>query len=1042
MDTTQPNISSQIPTYNNPPTKTKSPKKFLLFIFLLLFIGLTLFIFTYLRDDGGEISNVRITNLTSNSATITWTTKKPVSGKVFLSKDNSFLPVFGNIGKEVFYDDRDTKQDQNGDFVLTSQSSRVTHHVTIRKLDPDSKYYIRIGSTIKTIDFEKNNFETYAVIDDINTPDPMYGVVTPGEGDILLTEGLIFYTIEDTAATDLKITNLYSTYLNENSSYSANIAGLLYPDGKIHTNKVTDELYIEVLTNSGGVNDYFKLDEYQPLPELNVNKAYTSEIFDLSYVNNVVEPIIESSLVVDVNAAGKAGDGSSCDSGSDCDSNFCNTCFNGLKRCAGKTKTGNEVCGTSNNNPTNTPKISPIGQGGGTKPTTTPRPTVTINPGNVKKNDCEAKPCNAGFTCDPGSNKYDGNRKCTDPNKPKSTTPLVGKDKVTDPSKGINEKGSKKRGAQCEGNKECESMICKFCGSCQNPKKKCMEAGDTCEDMCGSNTSNPVIPVRAGTTNEKNNDKPIFKNNRSNNSELIASYLGLSEEIIDQYIKPLGIECTINGYKYKQNQIVQGGSGTCYQVSESCEYKEISLANKSCKNAIVAQSPSNFNFGGDNNNLGIDLYKGCLFDPSTILIQTSGTGVRTAPTSQTFCTGNTEYHPGVDLAPIISNNQSIPFEKSYFKKGNTYGDCVIEESNEVLGVTPIRLYDPNYDVTVRIGHIADAKCDDVNKKVTGRFGQGVEAGRSTGEHGDFTIYKGNKLEATRNELKLNVCAGTQPEGTISPAEYCEAVQNGDSAITLNKDLVTTAQAQINTQSGTFEVSEKLQNIMSRPSKYIIKGNSNSEIKFYGDTNLNGVKDAEETYLTKTSSYTLELKKTADAFEYEFNNGWNLVHFPFVSDDIKDADTLLKTIRTFGVTTVHITRFENGKFDFYSLRDNGEIFGSNFQILPGVGYFIKTTSSGKISLSGNAITNAIPVDLNNGWNLIGVSNPEKSYTAKSFIEKCEGDSIGCDSLARYDSGLYDILVKDNNTLFGNDFNLNSKSGYFVRVESGGGKSVTP
>jgi len=49
-------------------------------------------------------------------------------------------------------------------------------------------------------------------------------------------------------------------------------------------------------------------------------------------------------------------------------------------------------------------------------------------------------------------------------------------------------------------------------------------------------------------------------------------------------------------------------------------------------------------------------------------------------------------------------------------------------------------------------------------------------------------------------------------------------------------------------------------------------------------------------------------------------------------------------------------------------------------------------------------------------------------------------ITADTLSRYDSGMYTSVVYDVNVLYGNNFNLIERQGYFVRVEKGGGSDV--
>ena len=70
---------------------------------------------------------VKVSNISDNSFTVSWITGKPATG---------FIKYGSEALEETVQDDRDAG----------SQELRTTHHVTIKKLEPDKTYYYQINS--------------------------------------------------------------------------------------------------------------------------------------------------------------------------------------------------------------------------------------------------------------------------------------------------------------------------------------------------------------------------------------------------------------------------------------------------------------------------------------------------------------------------------------------------------------------------------------------------------------------------------------------------------------------------------------------------------------------------------------------------------------------------------------------------------------------------------------------------------------------------------------------------------------------------------
>ncbi|MBI2595387.1 fibronectin type III domain-containing protein [Candidatus Daviesbacteria bacterium] len=159
---------------------------FLIIIFALIPLGVYLIskqtVFFSKADVNITPAKVKVTNISENSLTITWLTEgKPASG--FVSFGNT--PELGNS----LFDDRDRD----------ARVSRFTHHVTLKNLDPQTKYYFKIGSSGALFDNNGLPFEA-ATAPLSNTALPLLksigGKAAKQDGSIL-DEGIVYLTTDD-----------------------------------------------------------------------------------------------------------------------------------------------------------------------------------------------------------------------------------------------------------------------------------------------------------------------------------------------------------------------------------------------------------------------------------------------------------------------------------------------------------------------------------------------------------------------------------------------------------------------------------------------------------------------------------------------------------------------------------------------------------------------------------------------------------------------------------------------------------------------------
>ncbi|MFH0937398.1 MAG: fibronectin type III domain-containing protein [Candidatus Daviesbacteria bacterium] len=172
--------------------------KILVFIFLLVTLGLAVYLVgqqTHLfskADVSITPQNIKITNISDNSFTISWTTQKSTTGFIKFGENQS-------LGNSLL-DERD--QD--------IPKPHFTHYVILENLQPDKTYFYNIDSGGETYDqkgvpFQQKTAPTTE--NPPNLPEPIFGTIDPGNNQDF-AEALIYC--------QLKNGSLLSTFTREN----------------------------------------------------------------------------------------------------------------------------------------------------------------------------------------------------------------------------------------------------------------------------------------------------------------------------------------------------------------------------------------------------------------------------------------------------------------------------------------------------------------------------------------------------------------------------------------------------------------------------------------------------------------------------------------------------------------------------------------------------------------------------------------------------------------------------------------------------------
>jgi hypothetical protein len=232
------------------------------------------------------------------------------------------------------------------------------------------------------------------------------------------------------------------------------------------------------------------------------------------------------------------------------------------------------------------------------------------------------------------------------------------------------------------------------------------------------------------------------------------------------------------------------------------------------------------------------------------------------------------------------------------------------------------------------------------------------------------------------------------------------------------------------RSGYFTLSDKN---ASQSYQYYIDENVST---IYIDENLNGIFDEGEEVIDRDS-----LSLNEEALQYSLQEGWNLISIPMLDTNYSDSSFIAQDILDAGATVVHVAKFTSGKFIIDSYRAGEVNISNKFNLTPGEGIFVFTNIRKTMEIKGKRITSPNPIVLENGWNLVGFSGYD-SLTTDSVFDSANAKNLQLTTISQFENGIYSSVVQDEDTRFGNSFNIVDKRGYFIRVESFDEQLFTP
>ncbi len=255
--------------------KLKKVLKTSILVLLLIFIGFL--IYEYIRI---KPRDVRFSNISSSSVTVSWNTKTPTSATAIAFEGDTPLPIrLFCFGKEKFFDTRDVREAEieaaqevktnSDDLSLTMDDFQTeitveklgeyyTHHVTITGLNPESTYSFMTGESLLFSELSISNSlssaTTLPISEYISDPSPAYGTIKDANNEIKqydelvnVTDGVVylFYLDKNTQQNS----QLLSGILNSNGNWYIDLS--LLKSFKETYASVGDALVAELIIDAG-----------------------------------------------------------------------------------------------------------------------------------------------------------------------------------------------------------------------------------------------------------------------------------------------------------------------------------------------------------------------------------------------------------------------------------------------------------------------------------------------------------------------------------------------------------------------------------------------------------------------------------------------------------------------------------------------------------------------------------------------------------------------------------------------------------------------
>lgn len=952
-------------------------------IFLIVVPLAVITILSY-QDSQISVQDVEITNVTDSAFTVTWVSNKKYIGEVYYqSEGKNWFPIFSQMGKEVAFDDRDVELNQEGEYVEVAEGAkeRYTHHITIRNLMPEQGYSFRVGGAINGKQTSVDSVKTTALTEDISTPDPAYGEIT----GIDPSDTFVIAQYQE---------NKVSAPVSTNSTYAFDMG--YFKKNRLQGNDLTltiknfKKIFADIeLTQEG----------YKPLEKIIISDSVEGQFYSPIIRQTLAANIAPGDFCYGDNTQGNSSNKFICSNTSKCiyagiedKKQLWSPYLCGAERACCRSIKDSTLLDVSTN---------------------------AVNEGRDE-----------GINQDlPANNKEDNTEVCSSLSSAnfhtrKECSPDCSQENINKCSN---------MGATCFAGKNNDGGF--FC-TCNNDSNNYLSSGDLSQGKT-LNCENTQVEV----VDTKESQHIQLEETTQDPDVLFAQDVNMSNEV-GATPPRTSLDIAV-GVDSRRNY-------TTEEIKERWqEYWDFIVSFYGLESIVGGEIKLEFGYAG---NTGI-----CQAGPSlncSIGTDQRGTRFIVNQKGMSYLFGVSAHEGSHYLQRRCNHN--LHYNKSFRELAADKYAIDLSKNNAINNFVGDYAFDVEIWTNGQKIHSLDrARADTaaffINSYLLDQFpgAPTIEDYMNCNYDGEPAQYRdainlGSDIYGKPDKDYIYLYKHYLPDNSYVPTSgTSENAMHVDD----NENRLTGLVTKINAQDSAIEVAESgsysffSQGQLLASEDIILRDNENKlMLKFFEDANGNGVKDDDEQYIENDVS----IKKEKDLFTYKLTAGWNLIHFPlFVSlnnGTVARVSELIEEWNHYQDASIkQVARFRNGRFEVYKVPE----LGNDFSIAPGDGLFVYNVSGNvEVTVEGNSIKEAYPLIINNGWNLVGVISPDQSYSSEKLLSEMSTQGIEADTVSQFENGRYQSVVQDEGTLFGNNFNIVDKRGYFIRVESGGGKKFTP
>jgi hypothetical protein len=981
----------------------KKNRRYIIFTAALLLIVLVAAIFTIagltIRDNNLSAREVTVTNVTASSFTVTWVSDDEYIGRLaYMEGDEGNWPiVFAQSISEIAFDDRDVELDDDGEYIQVEEGAqeRNTHHVTVRGLQPETQYTFRVAGVISGNQESTATVTTPSIAEALNTPDPAYGEID----NVDATDTILRFS------TEAQPEKAFSTYTAENGTYTIDMNNFAED-----TN--ADDLVVTISHDMTTINDFrFEDEDYSPLEKIVVFNSQDAEPLGQTFLQSTEAQTYPG----DCNTFNPCQNPETCRDA---------TADNGIVVC----KEGPDYCVALPGVET-APENQGVFGSDGLGPE---RGTIFGQSYN-----CGAIPLR---TCSNYEEEIETPRGCAtaQPFSPGNT----------DSSPPTGEPGD---AATPVDNNIPPAIPTQTVTQTNTPQRDVWKS-QICATLRGDNEGNYTnrIAIMGDSISDAEsylNDASLGSSGVNETFEVYEPGISLASLLIDDYdtVSDDDAKLAIENFREHYAALVNSPQKPAFAVvMTGTNYCGRSQADLDRWPDIADQ----------------------VFNRGFAMRVREGEAVQDFP-------GLTE----MGIVPIISTIPPILQESNpqacdagaEKRMNEMIVDFAVENgfplrvsrlehldyNSEAVGLTPYNASEglfENADIDTDGVHIVEpqgyTKVNTATAEILRNMQNHIQSNCRDAASQEVLVARAGNGDDPVNPLPDPDNGFPVEPPPETSTDFSKLLQSIEAQQGQDEEVDSPANNQ--PQPVPEELPDPITTINENGVYQFFEGEDLlderiveldaevASVRVFNDLNDNGIKDPGEEYVREIGEY--RVSKTEELVNYQLNAGWNLIHFPVVIEgeeqDLLLASELIEDWNSQGAEIVHVTKYENNDFDFFTSREDGTYtYDDDFQVSPGSGYFIFNNSDGldEVQITGLIPEDSVPLVLVNGWNLIGVVS-ENEYDSESLVRTMISEGFSVDTISRYENGLYNSVVLDEELVFGNNFNIIDKQGYFVRVVS--------